>query len=271
MPGWDFLQLPQRSRKPRATGITIARDWGFGRRQAEDVAEALGPVIDYIKIRHWALWYQDEALNREKIRIYRAHDIRPFPGGIVFEIGCLRGQLAQVYRRLVDFGFPAIEISDNIIELTLDQKKRVVAQAVDAGLEVLFEYGKKYPSEAFDVAAATAEIRALLDAGASKVILERSQLDVTLGPHCNGPERQRIIDLANAVGLAKLIFEAETLEHQLWLMRTFGPEINFGPNIAPEHVAFTLEPARCGLGRVEGYSLVQRVAEAAEGSKGEAP
>ncbi|MBI4505754.1 MAG: phosphosulfolactate synthase [Chloroflexi bacterium] len=267
MQRWDFLRLPQRSRKPRSTGITIARDWGFGRRQAEDVCEALGELLDYIKIRHWALWYQDEDLNRAKIHLYRAHDIKPFPGGIVFEVGYLRGELAQTYRTLVDLGFPAIEISDNIVELTLGEKQRVVAQAIEAGLEVLFEYGKKYPAEAFDVADAATEIRGLLAAGAAKVILERSQLDVTLGPHCAGSERQRIIDLANAVGLASLIFEAETVEHQLWLIRTFGPEINFGPNIAPEHVAFRLEPARCGLGRDEGYSLLQRLGASAQAER----
>lgn len=252
----EFLDLPRRSAKPRRAGITIARDWGFGVRQAEDVAESIGEYLDYFKIRQWAVWYEDRDLTRKKIQIYRAHDIKPFPGGIVFEVGYLRGQLAETYQALTELGFVAIEISDNMIEMTLDAKQRAVSQAAEAGLEVLFEYGKKYVTEAFDVAGAAAEMRALFAAGASMIILERSQLDVTLGQDCRGPERHRLVALAEAVGLEDLIFEAETLEHQIWLIRTFGPDVNLGPNIAPEHVAFKLEPARYGIGREEGYSLL---------------
>lgn len=264
--GLDFLGLPRRPGKPRSTGITIVRDWGWGMGEAADVADALGAYLDYVKIRQWAVWYLDKGVTRQKTAIYRRHHITPFPGGIVFEVGYQRGELARTYDALLELGFQAIEISDNIIELSLDDKRRCIGQAVDAGLEVLFEYGKKYAEEAFDVASAAREIQAVTDAGASRVILERSQLDVTLGPGADGAEQGRLVELVDKVGLNTIVFEAETLPHQMWLIRTFGADVNLGPNLTPEEIGLKLEPARYGIGRDEGYSLFEQLTPAAQGA-----
>ena len=56
-----------------------------------------------------------------------------------------------------------------------------------------------------------------------------------------------------------LIFEAETSAHMMWFLHEFGPDANLGPNISMEFVVSNLEPARCGLGRAEGYSFFERL------------
>lgn len=132
-------------------------------------------------------------------------------------------------------------------------------KAVSAGFEVVFEYGKKFDEEPINVDNAAKEIETLLKAGAKRIILERSQLDTTLGPKGEFPTAPRMQELVDRIGMAALVFEAETPAHMVYLLHTFGPDVNLGPNIAAEYVASNLEPARCGLGRAEGYSFFERL------------
>ena len=49
------------------------------------------------------------------------------------------------------------------------------------------------------------------------------------------------------------------LAHQAWFIRTFGPDVNLGPNIAPELIC-KLEPTRVALSRDTGYTFVTDLA-----------
>ncbi|MBI3045090.1 MAG: phosphosulfolactate synthase [Betaproteobacteria bacterium] len=257
-----FLNLPQRRAKPRQCGLTLVRDPGLSVRQLEDALQTFGQFLDYAKIKQFELFYMDEAPTRAKVALYRKHAVSPFCGGTVIEAAMLQGKVAQTLKKLVDIGFQSIELSDNIVDMSLVEKGDLTRRAVDAGFEVLFEYGKKYDSDPIDVAVAVDEIGKLRSAGANRVILERSQLDATLGPEGRLPTAGRMKDLARQVGLECLIFEAETTAHQNWLLHELGPDVNLGPNIHQDEVVSRIEPARCGLGRAEGYSLFAKLGHA---------
>jgi phosphosulfolactate synthase (CoM biosynthesis protein A) len=100
---------------------------------------------------------------------------------------------------------------------------------------------------------AVAEIERLLDAGASLIILERSLLDLTFE---TVNDTSFIDRLFSAIGRERLVFEAESVDQQMALLRMFGKDVNIGPNLAVEEVVNILEPARNGLGRREGFSLI---------------
>lgn len=255
----EFLNVPQRPAKPRRAGITLVRDQGFSAAQLEEMLGTFGQFVDYAKIKQFELFYMDPALTRAKVALYRKHDVMPFCGGTVVEAAILRGKVGATLARLHEIGFTAIELSDNIVELTLADKTALTAQAVKAGFRVLFEYGKKYDNDPIDVAAAAKEIQTLVEAGAAHIILERSQLDATLGPDGKLPTAGRLRELAEHVGVEKLIFEAETPSHIMWLLHEFGPDANLGPNLDLAYVVAGLEPARCGLGRAEGYSFFEKL------------
>jgi phosphosulfolactate synthase len=138
----------------------------------------------------------DEAVTRAKIELYRRHAVSPFCGGTVVETALLRNKVRETLAKLADMGFQSIELSDNLVDMDLSRKRELIGLAAGAGFEVLFEYGKKYDDAPIDVAAAAGEIRALCEAGASRVILERSQLDATLGADCTLPTADRIKALA---------------------------------------------------------------------------
>ena len=47
----EFLNVPQRSTKPRDVGLTLTRDQGFSPAQVDDLMGAFGQFIDYAKIK----------------------------------------------------------------------------------------------------------------------------------------------------------------------------------------------------------------------------
>lgn len=262
--GLGFLGVIQRSVKPRTRGLTIVRDYGIGMHAAEDMCESVGQYVDYMKIRHFFTMtasLEPDDLVMRKIRLYEANDIRTFPGGIVFETAYLRGKVDETFAVLCRMGFTAIEVSDNIIELTSEEKEEYTKQAVKYGLRVLSEFGKKYATSSFDVQETVDECRRVIDAGATAVVVERNELDMILGPKGEGgPEAHKLVELAEKLTLDRVVFEAESPAHQTWLFRTFGPDVSIGPNLAPDRIPF-MEAQRRGLGRESGYTFLTDMLE----------
>jgi len=259
----DCLEFPKRPGKPREKGLTIVRDYGLGYHAAEDLMEAVGETVDYVKIRHLYTLLATRAeghLLWRKIRLYREHQVDVFPGGIVFELAYLQKQVAPVLDGLLSMGFTAVEVSENIIELSTKEKEENIRMAADKGLKVLFEFGKKYGQEPFEVEPTAEEFKRLLGAGAKKITIERTELENVLGIRGEKAEAKRLRELVDKVGLEHIVFEAETTAHQCWLLREFGPDANIGPNVEPEQVA-KLEPHRYGLSRESGYTMLTRMLE----------
>jgi phosphosulfolactate synthase len=259
-----FIDIPERSKKPRRVGLTLARDLGVGYELAASYVEAVGEFMDYIKIRHlYTLLMTDSEndLTRRKIKLYRQHDIEVNPGGIVFEMAYLSRAVERTFETLARLGFTAVEISENMIPLTHEQKIEAIRQAKAQGLKVLFEVGEKYPSEALDVDFAARDMLGMIDVGCDLLILEKSQIELCLGQKGEKPQAALLVELAKRVGLEKIVFEAEATPHQVWLFKTFGPDVNMGPNIDMDQV-IKFEPTRRTLSREGGYGyLSDRVAK----------
>jgi phosphosulfolactate synthase len=253
-----FVDIPERSKKPRKVGLTLARDLGLGYDMAASWIEAEGEFIDYIKIRHLyvlLMTADEDDLTRRKIRLYRQHDIDVNPGGIVFEMAFLSNAVEKTFETLAQLGFTAVELSENIIPLTLEQKINAIRQAKAHGLKTLFEVGEKYPSGELNVELAAREMQTMLDADCDLLILEKSQLEMCLGVKGENPRAQLLVDLVRRVGFEKIVFEAESTPHQVWLFKTFGPDVNIGPNIDMDLV-IKFEPTRRTLSREGGYGYL---------------
>jgi len=258
----DFIDIPERSAKPRKVGLTLARDLGVGYAEAESYMEAVGEFIDFIKIRHLYVLLMgmgEDDLTRRKVELYKRHRIDVNPGGIVFEMAVLSNAADRAFDRLAELGFTAVECSENIIPLTVEEKRAHVRRAKAAGLKVMFEVGEKYPTGLFDVAHAANDMNSLLDAGCDLLVLERSIIELCLGKAGEKPENEKLAELVERVGLDKIVFEAEASPHQVWLFNKYGPDVNLGPNLDLQIIA-KLEPTRRTLSREGGYTyLIDKV------------
>jgi phosphosulfolactate synthase len=90
------------------------------------------------------------------------------------------------------------------------------------------------------------QIETELEAGAWKVITESRETGSAGIYRPDGEIRMGLIDeIAHAVEVDKLLFEAPRKEQQVWFLKRFGREVNLG-NIAPDEV-LSLETLRLGL------------------------
>ena len=89
-------------------------------------------------------------------------------------------------------------------------------------------------------------LREELEAGAWKVITEaREGGTAGIFDSSGGMKTELIGEIAEAVGIENVVFEAPTKAAQVWFIKQFGPQVNLG-NIPPDEV-IPLETLRLGL------------------------
>jgi phosphosulfolactate synthase len=252
----DFLQIPERSGKPRSSGLTLVRDPGMGVHQVESFVESAGQYVDYVKFRNLTPRLHSEESLKQKIAIYQQADVPVFAGGIYIEMAFLQGVLDKALDYLREMKFDAVELSDNIVPFSIEQKLDIVRKCTDRGVTVLCEVGQKWPDKPFDVLGMAADIETLKEAGVSKVIIEEGEIDRMITGKGNTAETSKLFDLVERVGQDCLIFEAVRSDQQSMLIKNLGADVNIGPNVAPEEVLW-LEPMRRGLGRSVGYFCME--------------
>jgi len=166
-------------------------------------------------------------------------------GGTFFEVVYARGRLEEYKRWLSDLGLTHVEISDGTIEIPRERKLGLIAE-FSREFTVLSEVGSKDSSVEYSAEEWTQWLREELDAGAWKVITEAREGGTAGIFDAGGGMRTELIgEIAGAVGIDDIVFEAPTKAAQAWFVKQFGPEVNLG-NIPPDEV-IPLETLRLGL------------------------
>ncbi len=244
------IPIPERQEKPRSRGITMMIDWGLPLNLQKDCLELQGFYVDEAKIAAGIPRVMPAALVKKKIAAYTEHKIPCFPGGLFTELAIAQGNYDQFLEEAKKVGFGAIEVSDNLLKISLDDKKRYIRRAIeDFGLTVMGEVGRKEGSLAGDDL--IADVENCLEAGATLVLLEAHEL-------FHGEIRENVIDsLTQRVPGEKLMFELPVVvlpdvtrdyKHRVcaWLVRHFGTEVNLA-NVEWDEIYFT-EIVRRGMG-----------------------
>ncbi len=256
---FDFLNLPEREGKPRKSGLTLLRDFGIGYNAASDLVVDFREYIDYMKMLHFTvLYHQDNQSLVKKVRLYRDRGIDVFPGGIVFETAIATGKTVETLKVLKDMGFNTLEVSDNIISYTLEEKLRLVELAVNHGFKVIVEVGSKYPDHPLQASEILDDVNVLISAGVNLIIIEKGEIDLYFEKSEDDSSLDTIDEIVEKVGLEYLTFEAETLEEQAWFIKRYGNKVNLGPNIHPHAIGY-LEGIRRSFGREIGYTWLKEI------------
>jgi phosphosulfolactate synthase len=226
---------------PRPGGLTHVIDKGLGPRGWEDVLETSGDFIDIVKLG-WGTAYVTRNL-RAKLDVLSGKPV--VVGGTFFEVVFVQDKLDGYKRWLQGLGLTHVEISDGVIELPRERKLELIEEFARDFI-VLSEVGSKDADVEFTPDEWTRWLREELDAGAWKVITEAREGGTAGIFSKSGDMRTELVgEIADAVPLEDVVFEAPTKSAQAWFIKEFGPAVNLG-NIPPEEV-IPLETLRRGL------------------------
>jgi phosphosulfolactate synthase len=156
-----------------------------------------------------------------------------------------KGKLDEYKRWLTELGLEHVEISDGTIEIPRERKLELIDEFAQ-DFTVVSEVGSKDSSVEFSAEEWTSWLSEELDAGAWKVVTEARE-GGSAGIFTKAGEMRTglVEEIASAVSLEDVIFEAPTKASQAWFITHFGPEVNLG-NIPPDEV-IPLETLRLGL------------------------
>lgn len=238
--------------KPRNRGMTMMMDWGIPLGRQTDLLGLIAPFVDLAKIVVGTARLYDEHYLIEKLELYRDQAIQPFLGGQFLEYVIHHHGMAGVEpycdeaRRI---GIDAIEVSDNVVAISTEERREIIQIASSAGLEVHGEIGSKVDSTTPD--ALIADARSWFEHGAQIVLVEAAEL-----VDDQGAKRNLIEGLVSDLDATKLLFElpgpwirgvsaSAVLDLKKMLIETFGPDVNIA-NVMPDDV-FETEAMRNGL------------------------
>lgn len=235
--------LPDRTQKPRTSGITMVMDKGLGLRQAHDIAETYGHLIDFMKLGFGTSLVCK--LVKEKVNIYKDKDMLVFVGGTLFEAFYIRNKLDDYIRYINDLGCNAVEISDGSIAIDESEKCRLI-EKFSKNYVVVSEVGAKDDDVMIDTGTWIKSMQEELLAGSSFVIGEARESGTVGIYEKNGSADDQLINsILHSVPREKIIWEAPLKSQQTWFIKLLGANVNLG-NIAPTEVA-ALETLRLGL------------------------
>jgi phosphosulfolactate synthase len=257
-----FLDLPQRSGKPRACGLTHVIDRGLSVAQVESLIEVAGGCVDLVKLG-WGTAVVTANLDA-KLACYRAHAIPVMLGGTLTELAIAQGRVEELVAWLQQLEIEHVEVSDGTISLPHERKLALIERLAGEGFTVLSEVGSKDDARIMAPYVWVQQIASELAAGAWKVIAEARESGTAGIYRADGEVRMGLIDeIAHEVPIERLLFEAPRKEQQVWFLRRFGSEVNLG-NIAPDDV-LSLETLRLGL-RADTADMGERAADPAAGA-----
>jgi phosphosulfolactate synthase len=241
--GPGFLSLPQRSRKPRTSGVTHVLDKGLSLVALESLLATAGESIDFLKLG-WGTAYVSDGV-KAKVAQCRSAGVNICLGGTMLEICVHQHKVADYVRWLHRLGITHVEVSDGALGMPVEQKWELIRR-LSQEFRVLSEVGSKNPADAVVASAWVTEMTEDLQAGASLLIAEARESG-TVGIYLpSGEVRAELVEsILAALPAERIIFEAPRKDQQAWFIRRLGPDANLG-NIAADEVV-ALETLRLGL------------------------
>lgn len=248
MNAFNFLFI-ERENKPRSKGITMVLDKGLGIETADSLMKIAGDYVDFVKFGWGTSIVHDLDIIREKVKMYRSHNIIPYTGGTLFELAFSQDKLDEFFAEARELGFPAIEISDGSYGMDHETKLNAIRRAREEGFQVLSEVGKKNPELDSEISLEE-RVRMMndeLEAGSSYIIVEAREGGKNIGIYDkSGNVKEDEVNYINDnVERDRILWEAPNKDQQIFFVLNFGKDVNLG-NISVDDIT-SLETIRRGL------------------------
>ncbi|MGB4883921.1 MAG: phosphosulfolactate synthase, partial [Ferruginibacter sp.] len=240
---FNLSQIPERKTKPRKSGLTMVMDKGLSVAEAKNFMSVAAPHIDMVKLG-FGTAYVTKTL-KEKLEIYRSHDVPVYFGGTLFEAFLIRNQFEDYITVCKEYGISYMEVSDGSITIPHTEKCGYIEKLTKHGL-VLSEVGSKDAAHIIPPYRWIELMRAELNAGSSYVIAEAREAGNVGIYRGTGEVREGLVqEILTQIPEQQIIWEAPQKAQQLYFLELIGCNVNLG-NIAPSEV-IALEAMRIGL------------------------
>ena len=240
---FDLPFIPERTVRPRNSGLTMMMDKGLGLREAEHFVEANIDFTDIVKFGFGTAFVTKQL--EEKIKLYKENGIKPYFGGTLFEVFYARGKFEDFLRLLDKYDLDLVEVSDGSIIINHDEKCELIYR-LSKNFTVLSEVGSKDSGILISPNRWIKMMTKELQAGSWKVIAEGREAGNVGVFRPNGSAHTLLINKIIAkVKPENILWEAPQKNQQVWFVKLFGANVNLG-NIAPNEV-IPLECLRLGL------------------------
>lgn len=240
---FNLLNLPERSEKPRKTGVTMVMDKGISLRQAEDFVSVSADYVDFVKLGFGTSIVTKHV--KEKIKLYKNAGFKVYVGGTLFEAFVVRNKFNDYLKYIDELGLDSAEVSDGSIELEHEKKCEFI-HTLSKNYTVLSEVGSKEEGVIIHPARWIKMMQNELEAGSFKVIAEARESGTVGIFHKNGSAHTMLINrIVNKVKIENIIWETPQKSQQVYFLKLFGCNVNLG-NIGVEEV-IPLETLRLGL------------------------
>lgn len=235
--------LPDRTEKPRKSGLTMVMDKGISLRQAEDMIDSSSDFIDYVKLGFGTSIITKNL--KEKIKLYQKNNIKVYLGGTLFEAFVIRNKFDEYMKFISSLGIDSAEVSDGSINIDHSKKCEYI-NTLAKNFTVLSEVGSKEEGVIIHPARWIKMMQAELDAGSAQVIAEARESGNVGIFHKNGSAHTLLINrIVNKIKLENIIWETPQKSQQVYFLKLFGSNVNVG-NIGVDDI-IPLETLRLGL------------------------
>ncbi|MES2513909.1 MAG: phosphosulfolactate synthase [Bacteroidota bacterium] len=239
----NLSHIPERTERPRKSGITMVMDKGISLKHAEDFVDSYADYVDFVKLGFGTSVMSKNV--KEKIKIYQKAGIKTYLGGTLFEAFVARGKFDDYQKFIDSYGLDTAEVSDGSINIDHDNKCKFIS-TLSKNFTVLSEVGSKEEGIIIHPAKWVSMMKAELESGSFKVIAEARESGTVGIFHKNGSAHSMLVTrITNKIAVEDIIWETPQKSQQVYFINLFGSNVNVG-NISVDDV-IPLETLRIGL------------------------
>ncbi|MFM1828909.1 MAG: hypothetical protein RL624_1150 [Bacteroidota bacterium] len=240
---FNLKQMPERTARPRTNGLTMIMDKGLGLDEVRNFLSTSLPYVDIVKLGFGTSYVTSNL--KEKLAIYKEHNVPVYFGGTLFEAFIIRDQFQDYIDALKEYGIDHVEVSDGSMDIDHKEKCKYISELAKHAT-VLSEVGSKDAAHIIPPYKWIELMRAELEAGSSYVIAEAREAGNVGIYRGSGEVREGLVqEILTQIPSEKIIWEAPQKAQQLYFLELLGANVNLG-NIAP-HEVIALEAMRIGL------------------------
>jgi phosphosulfolactate synthase len=239
----NLSHVPERTAKPRNSGLNMIMDKGLSLRGAEDLINLNADRVDLLKLGFGTSMITPNL--KEKVKLYQDAGIEVYCGGTLFEAFYIRRALDDYLKFIDGLGIQCLEVSDGSMVIE-EAAKCDIIHKLSKDYKVLSEVGSKEAGILISPTKWTSMMSSELEAGSWKVIAEARESGNVGIYRPNGSAHTALIrKILAKVDLDDILWEAPKKQQQVWFIQQFGANVNLG-NIGPADV-IPLETLRLGL------------------------